>query len=204
MFHVPIATGLGRSARFVVAMAAVLAAVVLSTTLLTAPSLAQPTGDLPASAFSDFGCGKKMQSDATYLRAQNRIVGHTALYNDCQLAGFHGAVVAVLSDANERVVGFGDPHRYGVDGKGPCWPVVVSWWPLRTEWRCPPTLERHVFWEDAANLSAAATATKLTLIQYPAPNSWLESLQALRLHLDEAVAVGKSVGEIIAIIGAMA
>jgi hypothetical protein len=40
-------------------------------------------------------------------------------------------------------------------------------------------------------------------VQFPAPDSWLESLQSPRAHLEEAVAIGKSVGKIIAIVNAL-
>jgi hypothetical protein len=170
--------------------------------VISAPSFAQ-TGNLSANASSSFGCGKYMASTATYVRGENKIVGSTRLDNNCQLAGFHGAVVPLLTNSQGELVGYGDPKRYGIDGRGPCYPVVVSWWPFRTETRCPPTATRVDNWTDYVDVGAAGEATTLTLYQYAAPNSWLESLQSLRAHLAEGVAIGKSVGEIIAIINAL-
>jgi hypothetical protein len=141
-----------------------------------------------------------MSSTATFLAAENRVVGHTVLSNDCQLAGFHGAVVAVLGNASGQAVAYGELRRFGIDGKGPCYPHVISWWPFRSEWRCPRAVVRHVYWEDAIDPGKAQSATTLTLVQAAAPNSWLESLQSLRRHLDEAIAIGKQVGEVVTII----
>lgn len=185
-----------------VALAALLLASLTLFAGVATPTFAQ-SGDVSASSERDFGCGKRMVSSGTYFRAENRVVGNTALYNDCQLAGFHGAVIPILSNAAGQVVGYGTAKRYGIDGRGPCWPEVVSWWPYRVEWRCPPTAERHEWWTDWIDAGVASKATSLTLVQYPAPNSWLESLQALRAHLEEAVAIGKSVGEVVAFINSL-
>ena len=200
---VPSNVVISSSARFrVLAIALALLVSLAVSAGFSAPTYAQ-SGDLSASAEQYFGCGKRMVSSGTYFRAEHRVVAQTSLYNNCQLAGFHGAVIPLLSNGAGQVVGYGTARRYGVDGRGPCWPEVVSWWPYRMEWRCPPTVERHEWWTDSIDPSVADKATSLTLVHYPAPNDWLTSLQSLRAHLEQAVAIGKSVAEVVAIIGAL-
>jgi hypothetical protein len=164
----------------------------LSLTAFAAPSHAQ-SGDLPARADSAFGCGKYMSTEATYFRSQHRIVGHSRLSNNCQLLGFHSGVVALLGNAEGRLVAYGEPRRYGIEARGPCVPFFG----------CPPTRVRHDFWQDHVDPNEASGATSLTLVQYPAPNDLLDSLHAFRVHMEAAVAAGKSIAEAIAIAKAL-
>ncbi len=139
-----------------------------------------------------------MTSEATYLRSDHRVVGNSVLRNDCQLAGFHGAVQWTLRDAQDRVVAAGLSHRFGVDGRGPCVPKVVGFWPPKVTWVCPPTVVRTGGWAESVDPSAASRATGLILQQYRAPGSWEEKLAAFKRHVDLAVATGQSVSAFMA------
>ncbi len=172
---------LGRLTRF--------AAIAISLAAFATPGPAL-AADLPAHAESSFGCGKYMTSDATYFPTQNRVVGVSTLTNNCQALGFHSAVVALISDANGWVVGYGVPHRYGIDARGLCLPFVG----------CPPTRVRREPWQDDIDPRAAATAAQLTLVQDLSPNSLLDSLQSFRAYLDQVVAIGEQVGKVVAVI----
>src|SRR3954469_676884 len=137
---------------------ALLSALAISLTA-TADSHAAVTS-LPGHAASDFGCGQHMTSDATYFGATHEIVGASTLSNNCQLLGFHSAVVALLSDANGRLVAYGEPHRYGIGARGPCLPFIG----------CPRTLVVNANWHDTITAPPADAATQLTLVQDLSPN----------------------------------
>jgi hypothetical protein len=168
---------------------ALLSALAISLTV-TADSHAAGT-NLAAHAASDFGCGKRMTSDATYFADAHAVVGASTLSNNCQLLGFHSAVVALLSDANGRLVAYGEPHRHAIGARGPCLPFIG----------CPSTLVVTANWTDTITAPTADRATQLTLVQDLSPNSLLDSLISLHAYLDQAIAIGKAVAEVATVIG---
>jgi hypothetical protein len=157
----------------------------------SADLMAQPADLTAEPVESDFGCGMRMNSTATYFGGDSRIVGHTEQRNNCQLLGFHASVVPVLVDAQDRMVAYGSPKRYGIDMRGPCVP-----------WGCPPTQVRNEYWEDHIDPAKAATATRLVLQQFRSPNSILESLQAFNAHAEEALRTAKTAAQFYALIAA--
>jgi len=175
--------------RILTALLALVAALGVS---LATPTAGHAAADLTAQpAESDFGCGMRMNSTATYFAGDSRIVGHTEERNNCQLRGFHASVVPVLVDAQDRMVAYGTPKRYGLDMRGPCLP-----------WGCPATQVRNEYWEDPIDPAKAATATRLVLQQFMSPNSILESWQAFNAHAEEALRTAKTAAQFYAIIAA--
>ena len=192
--------------RALAALGSLFAVLALAFTLATGPAHAAPpiggdggggdeehvatpvVADLSASASDHFGCGKWMHTTAAYYHTQRLLIGTAKLTNDCQLAGFHSSFVALLEDTQGNVVGYTMPRRYGIDGKGLC-----------TWFGCPPTrVLGPLGWQDTVN--PPVRPAKLTIVQYPSPNTLLESMQQLRIYLDEAVRLGKTVADAVTVV----